>query len=46
MQEQKQPSEMNELELKAAIYDQLVGLETLKNNLELLKQELGKRIQK
>jgi hypothetical protein len=53
MNEQKQLSEMSELELKAAGYEQICVLEQIKNNFDqvknnlvLISQEIDKRIKK
>ena len=45
MEEKRNVSELNVLELKALVYDELVKVEVSQNNIKILNQELQKRAQ-
>ena len=45
-EKQKPITEMTLDELKITMYDQMVIFETVKNNIELIKQEIAKKVQK
>lgn len=45
MQQQQEVSTLSTVELKSLAYDQMAQIELAQNNLRVINQELGKRLQ-